>query len=72
MGSWRNRKEQCSNCKWWQTQHGLVWVDYYDAWMLGYDDEKGFCDFHNDYSDGGFVCPSWSPSAPVGNKNGWN
>ena len=71
--------ERCCNCKWWKTDHGLAWLDLNDTWhgdnscwALGYFDEQGFCDFHNDYCDGGYCCNSWEPSAPVFNKNGWN
>lgn len=65
-------EKQCNMCKWWKTDHGLVWFDDVEAWLLGAYAEKGYCEFHNDYCDGGYCCSSWEPSVPVGNKNGWN
>lgn len=65
-------QEQCNNCKWWKTNHGLVWCNDVDAWYLGYGDEIGQCEFYNEPSEGCHRCNSWEPSAAVMNKNGWN
>lgn len=72
-------REQCNVCKWWKTDHGLVYFDdvedfrgHYGVWALGRGDERGFCEFHNDWSDGSYVCNSWEASAPVMNRNGWS